>query len=298
MYGVAIIGIMLAVARRAVLDLPRPVLHAEGRLPRCRPRWPPARHRSMAAPTPAAPLLKVDGLSRSFGGLRAVSDVSFEVTAGEILGIIGPNGAGKTTLFNLLNGVLPADEGSAMLGGESMLGKKVHQVCRMGVGRTFQVVRSFPRLPLLDNVIVGAYGAGFADADGDRLGRACAGARRAGGQGGRRRRATDQQATAADGTGPRAGRLAAAAAAGRDAGRAGPRGMRRRAGRAACACAREGMTVVIIEHTMHAMMRIADRFVVLDHGRVLASGLPRQVVEDRSVIEAYLGKKWAAKQDA
>ena len=82
------------------------------------------------------------------------------VGQGEILGIIGPNGAGKTTLFNVLNGVLPADEGTATLAGESMLGKKVHQVCRMGVGRTFQVVRSFPRLPLIDNVIVGAYGAG------------------------------------------------------------------------------------------------------------------------------------------
>src|SRR6185312_12888223 len=82
-----------------------------------------------------------------------------------ILGIIGPNGAGKTTLFNLLNGVLPANAGSATLNGQSMLGRKVHQVCRMGVGRTFQVVRSFPRLPLLDNVIVGAYGAGLSDTD-------------------------------------------------------------------------------------------------------------------------------------
>ena len=91
--------------------------------------------------------------------------MSFTVARGEILGIIGPNGAGKTTLFNLLNGVLPADEGSATLAGESMLGRKVHQVCRMGVGRTFQVVRSFPRLPLLDNVVVGAYGAGLSDRD-------------------------------------------------------------------------------------------------------------------------------------
>ena len=108
-------------------------------------------------------LLRVEGLSRSFGGLRAVSEVSFSVGDGEILGIIGPNGAGKTTLFNVLNGVLTADEGSATLGGQSMLGHKVHQVCRMGVGRTFQVVRSFPRLPLLDNVVVGAYGAGLSE---------------------------------------------------------------------------------------------------------------------------------------
>jgi ABC-type branched-subunit amino acid transport system ATPase component len=105
----------------------------------------------------------VTDLSKSFGGLRAVSGVTFEVNAGEIVGIIGPNGAGKTTLFNVLSGVLPATDGTAALDGQSMLGKKVHQVCRMGVGRTFQVVRSFPRLPLLDNVIVGAYGAGLPD---------------------------------------------------------------------------------------------------------------------------------------
>ena len=124
-----------------------------------------AANESLAA---GAPLLTVEDLSRSFGGLRAVSQVSFAVHSGEILGIIGPNGAGKTTLFNLLNGVLPADEGIATLDGQSMLGRKVHEVCRMGVGRTFQVVRSFPRLPLLDNVIVGAYGAGFGDAEASR----------------------------------------------------------------------------------------------------------------------------------
>ena len=119
--------------------------------------------RAHAAMAGSDPLLQVQNLSRSFGGLRAVSEVSFTVARGEILGIIGPNGAGKTTLFNVLNGVLPADDGSATLAGESMLGRKVHQVCRMGVGRTFQVVRSFPRLPLLDNVVVGAYGAGLSD---------------------------------------------------------------------------------------------------------------------------------------
>ena len=178
-------------------------------------------------------LMSVEGLSKSFGGLRAVSNVSFTIGHGEILGIIGPNGAGKTTLFNVLNGVLPADEGTATLAGESMLGKKVHQVCRMGVGRTFQVVRSFPRLPLIDNVIVGAYGAGLSDqAAADEAIRALHRtglAERAGRPG----RATDQQATASDGTGARAGGPSAAVAAGRDTGGTGPRRVRRRAGRAA-----------------------------------------------------------------
>jgi branched-chain amino acid transport system permease protein len=253
--------------------------------------------RTVATAPSSVTLLKVEGLSKSFGGLRAVSDVSFSIAEGEILGIIGPNGAGKTTLFNVLNGVLPADEGSATLAGESMLRKKVHQVCHMGVGRTFQVVRSFPRLPLIDNVIVGAYGAGMTDHDAAEAAI----------------RALHRTGLAAQ-AGVPAGQLTnkqlrlmelARALAGRprllllDETLAG-------LGREECddvlnvlhRLREAGMTIGIIEHTMHAMLRIADRFVVLDHGAVLAAGKPRDVVEDRSVIEAYLGKKWLAKQDA
>jgi ABC-type branched-subunit amino acid transport system ATPase component/ABC-type branched-subunit amino acid transport system permease subunit len=295
-YGVAIIGIMLASPDglfwtirdrffRPKVALPLPVALAAGA--------PPSRDQA----APGSLLLKVENLSRSFGGLRAVSQVSFEVNAGEILGIIGPNGAGKTTLFNVLSGVLSADEGTAILGGQSMLGRKVHQVCRMGVGRTFQVVRSFPRLPLLDNVIVGAYGTGLADADAiasaahalERVGLA-AQAGIAAGQLTNKQLRLMELARALAGA-PRLLLLDETLAG---------------LGREECddvldvlqRLRNEGTTVVIIEHTMHAMMRIADRFVVLDHGRVLASGLPRQVVENQSVIEAYLGKKWAARQHA
>jgi branched-chain amino acid transport system permease protein len=293
-YGVAIIGIMLASPDGLFWTI-------RDRFFRPRVSAPlPAGLAAQASMAPAAGgslLLKVEGLSRSFGGLRAVSGVSFEVYAGEILGIIGPNGAGKTTLFNLLNGVLAADEGTAVLGGESMLRRKVHRVCRMGVGRTFQVVRSFPRLPLLDNVIVGAYGAGLADADAiasaahalERVGLA-AFAGVAAGQLTNKQLRLMELARALAGV-PRLLLLDETLAG---------------LGREECEdvldvlsrLRNEGTTVVIIEHTMHAMMRIADRFVVLDHGRVLASGLPARVVEDRSVIEAYLGKKWAARQDA
>jgi branched-chain amino acid transport system permease protein len=258
--------------------------------------YPSARGFAAAHASPIA-LMKVEGLSKSFGGLRAVSNVSFTIGEGEILGIIGPNGAGKTTLFNLLNGVLPSDGGTATLGGEAMLGKKVHQICHMGVGRTFQVVRSFARLPLLDNVIVGAYGAGLSDQEAaDAAIRAL------------------HRTGLAEQAGVPAGQLTnkqlrlmelARALAGQprllllDETLAG-------LGREECddvlnvlhRLREEGMTIGIIEHTMHAMMRIADRFLVLDHGAVLASGTPREVVEDRSVIEAYLGKKWLAKQDA
>jgi branched-chain amino acid transport system permease protein len=242
-------------------------------------------------------LLEIENLSRAFGGLKAVSEVSFSIAEGEILGVIGPNGAGKTTLFNVLNGVLAADEGSALLAGQRMLGRKTFEVCRMGVGRTFQVVRSFPRLPVLDNVIVGAYGAGLSDRD------AIASAVGA----------LHLTGLAAE-SGVAAGQLTnkqlrlmelARALAGRprllllDETLAG-------LGREECddvlgvlARLREqGMTICIIEHTMHAMMRLADRFVVLDHGRVLATGLPRAVVENPSVIEAYLGKKWLTRQNA
>ncbi len=295
-YGVAIIGIMLAspdglfwTIRDRFFRRPPPLVvlpEAGGATPL-----------TGAHAERGALLLKVDNISRSFGGLRAVSQVSFEVNSGEILGIIGPNGAGKTTLFNLLNGVLSSDEGTATIAGQSMGGLKVHQVARLGVGRTFQVVRSFPRLPVLDNVIVGAYGAGLSDAD--AIASAAAALRRVG--------LVEQAGLAASQLTNKQLRLMelARALAGHprllllDETLAG-------LGREECddvlsvleRLRDEGMTVVIIEHTMHAMMRIADRFVVLDHGRVLASGLPREVVEERSVIEAYLGKKWAAKQDA
>jgi ABC-type branched-subunit amino acid transport system ATPase component/ABC-type branched-subunit amino acid transport system permease subunit len=295
-YGVAIIAIMLAAPDGLFWTIRDRFFAPRAASPL------PASLAASAPPVtrPAAPgikLLSVTNLSKSFGGLRAVSGVSFEVNAGEIVGIIGPNGAGKTTLFNVLSGVLPATDGTAALDSETMVGKKVHQVCRLGVGRTFQVVRSFPRLPLLDNVIVGAYGAGFADAA--AIASAAQALERVG--------LADKAGIAAERLTNKQLRLMelARALAGSprllllDETLAG-------LGREECddvldvlvRLRREGMTVVIIEHTMHAMMRIADRFVVLDHGRVLVSGLPREVVEDRSVIEAYLGKKWAARQRA
>src|SRR5262249_10322458 len=99
----------------------------------------------------------------SFGGLRAVADVSFTVREGEILGIIGPNGAGKTTLFNLLNGFLARDSGTVMLAAHDLSGLKPNRICRLGVGRTFQVVRSFARMSVVNNVVVGAYAANPTD---------------------------------------------------------------------------------------------------------------------------------------
>ncbi|HML12508.1 MAG TPA: branched-chain amino acid ABC transporter ATP-binding protein/permease [Xanthobacteraceae bacterium] len=250
-----------------------------------------------AAPEPApmqrAPILTVSNLSKSFGGLRAVADASFAVGDGEILGIIGPNGAGKTTLFNLLNGFLPPDAGTVEFAGRQLIGLKPNRICRLGVGRTFQVVRAFARLSVLDNVVVGAYAK--TTSDGEAVAAATA-------------------ALAQVGLTGRAGALAgsltnkelrlmelARALAGQ------PRLLlmdEPLAGLASHeiedmlevirALAAHGTTIVIIEHTMRAMVRLAERFIVLDHGAILASGHPGEIVKDESVIEAYLGKKWAA----
>ena len=129
------------------------------------------------AQKPASPaasgeaLLSLNGISRAFGGLRAVDDVTLTIKAGTIHGIIGPNGAGKTTLFNVINGFLRADTGSIMLAGTELVGLKPHEICRHGVGRTFQVVRAFSRMTVLENVIVGAYVGTANNVEAERLAR-------------------------------------------------------------------------------------------------------------------------------
>jgi len=260
------------------------------------PATPLAPHIVTAAPAPAPPrkpILAVSGISKSFGGLRAVTNVSFEIGDGEIVGIIGPNGAGKTTLFNLLNGFLQADSGKVVFAGHELIGLKPNRVCRLGVGRTFQVARAFPRLSVLNNVVVGAYATTTNDAD------AFAAASTALAQVGLIGRSDAS-----------AGRLTnkelrlmelARALAGR------PRlllmdeplaGLASQEIEDMLAVIRslvaQGMTIVIIEHTMRAMVRLSERFVVLDHGAILAVGQPSEVINNGGVIEAYLGKKWAA----
>ena len=249
--------------------------------------------RAGTRPAIGGAILEVRGISKTYGGLKAVQDVSFDVLEGEILGIIGPNGAGKTTLFNLLNGLAAPSGGSVRFAGRDITGLKPNRICRAGIGRTFQVVRTFPRMSVVENVVVSAYAA------------------------------HDTEKTAWDGAREAVARVGLGGCADAVAGGLTNKELRLLelaralagkprvllmdeplAGLGAAetqelialtrALPAEGITVVIIEHTMHAMVSAVDRFVVLDHGQLLTQGEPAAVMRDPRVVEAYLGRKWAA----
>ena len=238
-------------------------------------------------------ILEVRGLSRSFGGLKAVQDVSLQLRKNAILGIIGPNGAGKTTLFNLLNGFLLPDAGEVLIDGHNMVGRKPHELCEAGIGRTFQIMRPFLRMSISDNVVVGAYVRAKTDLEARKL---AEGAIARVGLSSITHRMAGELTTKE----LRLMELARALAsqprillldetlAGLGHGEADEVvGVIQR-------LAKEGVTIAIIEHTMQSMVRLVDSFVVLDHGAVLMEGEPEAVTRDMRVIEAYLGKKWAA----
>jgi branched-chain amino acid transport system ATP-binding protein len=235
-------------------------------------------------------LLEVAGLTRTFGGLRAVDDLSFTVGEGEILGLIGPNGAGKTTVFNLVTGFVQPSAGSIALDGRSVVGLRPHAVTRRGIARTFQIVKPFPGLTVKENVALAAFLRHRSRRDAEaaallvleRLGLAG--------------RAADlaSQLTLMD---QKRLELAKALATG-------PRlllldepmgGLNPSEVDVASTMVQEirraGVAVILVEHVMKAIMRISDRVVVVNQGEKIAEGPPGQVVREPAVLAAYFGKR-------
>jgi branched-chain amino acid transport system ATP-binding protein len=236
-------------------------------------------------------LLEVRAIGKSFRGLRAVHDVSFDVADGAIAAMIGPNGAGKTTCFNLIAGVFAPDTGEVSLGGRRITGLRPHEICRAGIGRTFQVVKPFPQMTVLDNVVVGALNAAGRVADAEREARRVLALLHLDNK---------SRTLAASLTLPERKRLEVARAMATrprllllDEVMAGLRptevdemvGVFRRINR------ETGLTILLIEHVMRAVMALAANVVVLHHGEKICQGTPAEVVRDPAVLECYLGEE-------
>ncbi len=237
-------------------------------------------------------LLEVNGLTRFFGGLRAVGDLTFGVEQGEILGLIGPNGAGKTTVFNLVTGFVRPSAGTVRLDGRDVTGKKPHALARMGIARTFQIVKPFPGLSVRENVTLAAFlrhprradAERSADAVLDRLGLSARANRLAG-----ELTLMDQkrlEMAKALATEPRVLLLD------EPMGGLNPSEVDVASGLVE-GIRRSGVTIVLVEHVMKAIMRISDRVLVMRQGERIALGAPAEVVKDPAVIAAYFGKKAA-----
>jgi branched-chain amino acid transport system ATP-binding protein len=236
-------------------------------------------------------LLEARGISKRFGGVQAVSALDLDVAEGEVVGMIGPNGAGKTTAFNLLSGFLAPDAGEIRFRGRSVVGWKPHAICALGLARTFQIVRPFPRLSVLDNVLVGALGR-HARAE---TARACA------------REVVERLGLGAKAASPASGLTLA----------------ERKRVELARALATEpalllldevmaglnpteiatlvelireihaaGVSILLIEHNMRAVMALSQRVVVLSFGERVAEGAPSDIARHPRVIEAYLGEEY------
>jgi branched-chain amino acid transport system ATP-binding protein len=237
-------------------------------------------------------LLEAKNITKRFGGLVAVNDLSLSVEKGEILGMIGPNGAGKTTAFNMISGYYEPNEGQVIFDGQDITGMRPHKICKLGLTRTFQVVKPFPQLSVLDNVIVGAY-----NRTDDKL----------------VARQKSQEILDFLGMSHMTGQLAGSlSVAGRkrleiakvlatepkmillDEAMA---GLRPKETDEIIELVRQisqrGIALLLVEHVMKVIMSLADRIVVIHHGEKIAEGEPQKVVQDKAVIDAYLGEEAA-----
>jgi branched-chain amino acid transport system ATP-binding protein len=234
-------------------------------------------------------IIELKSVSKNFGGLRAVDNVSFKVEKGEIFGLIGPNGSGKTTTFNLISHVFPVTGGQVIFNGQDITRLKTHQICHLGIGRTFQVVRPLKRMTVLDNVISSSFlrAASMAEARreaekwldfcnltpySDQLARGLPIASR-----------KRLEITRALATQPTL-LLLDETAAGLNPGELDE----------AIALIKKirdsGITIIIVEHIMKVIMSISDRIHCINHGQTISQGTPQEVAADSKVIEAYLGQ--------
>jgi branched-chain amino acid transport system ATP-binding protein len=239
------------------------------------------------------PILEGEGVTKYFGGLAAVSKVDFAVEQGEVFGLIGPNGAGKTTLFNLISAALVPKPGIIKFKGVNITGKKPHQICRMGIARTFQTVKIFGNLPVIENVRLGAlFGTsrGMSSTDAakeaadllDFVGLSAMSA-----------------TPAKDLTLANQKRLEVARALATkpeilmlDEMMAGLNVTEITQGTELVNRIRDkGITIVMIEHVMKAIMSVCDRIMVLHHGEKIAEGTPQEIASSKRVIEVYLGEQ-------
>jgi len=239
------------------------------------------------------PILEGKGVTRYFGGLAAVSNVDFQVEQGEVLGLIGPNGAGKTTLFNLISAAIVPRSGNITFKGKGITGLKPYQICRMGLARTFQTVKVFGNMPVLDNVLLGAFFGreGYVSP-------------------------ADARATAGDAL-DFVGLTHTAGALAKDLTLANQKRLEvaralatrpevllldemmeglnatevNRAMELVRMIHEKGITVVMIEHVMKAIMSVCGRIMVLHHGAKIAEGTPQEVAANKTVIEVYFGER-------
>lgn len=234
-------------------------------------------------------LLEAKEITKRFGGLVAVGNLSLSVDEGQILGLIGPNGAGKTTAFNMISGFYKADEGEIIFDGKKITDLRPDQICKLGLTRTFQVVKPFPQLSVLDNVMVGAYNRtndskeskkkaeeiieflGMQDMEGMTAGSLSVA---------HRKRLEVAKALATD---PKIILLDEAMAGLRPTETDEMIELVRQ-------ISRQGIALLLVEHVMKVIMSLAERIVVIHHGEKIAEGTPQQICQDKAVIDAYLGE--------